>query len=210
MEVIHAFLIDSSGFFPCYEELLPLITVRYREKFEKLKLPLPRMEALAAGWLLREFAGIGAEDELSVSEQGKPYRKGKPFFNLSHSDGLVLLACADSFPVGADVERIGRANARILRKVSNLDPTGLSDRELTVEWTRVEASLKRQGTGFFSDPKSIDRSSVHFSVAEVRDHIVTVAFEQPFILELELLELVPGCNGQNYMINNIVRKESEQ
>ena len=209
MEAVRAYWMDPSDLASLAGAVLPRIHERYRVKFEKLRLPQGKEGALAAGLLLAEFAGAGPESDLRVSGQGKPFLSRGPFFSLSHSDAAVLLAVSESMPLGADLERPGRADARILRRVSALDPDGMSDRERTEEWTRVEASLKLQGTGFYADPKAVDRTKVFFVSGEAGEHLFTVAAEKSFELELFETEFVPEDRELRIKQKSIIRKDPE-
>ena len=209
MEAVRAYLIDTDGLDSRAELLLPRIHARYRERYRERKLPRLKNGALGAGFLLHAFAGIGPEDDLLLTEQGRPFCPGKAFFSLSHSDGFVLLACSDRLPVGADIERVGRADARTLRKVSDLPGEKMSPPEITQVWTRVEAALKQQGTGFYADPKLLDFSALSFAETVFQDHCIAVAAAGAFTLELSLAEFAPGCGDLQYTVKTICRKDSE-
>ena len=209
MEAVRAFLFDPSGLVSLAGAVLPYIHERYREKYERMRLPQGKEGALAGGLLLAEFAGAGPKSDLHVSEQGKPFLPEGPFFSLSHCDARVLLAVCDSMPVGADLERIGRADARILRRVSPLDPENMSNRERTEEWTRVEALLKLQGTGFYSDPKTFDRTELFFVSGTAGEVCFTVAAREPFELELLETEFIPDDREFRIKRKSIIRKDPE-
>ena len=209
MESVRAYWMDPSGLLSFSPALLPRIHERYREKFGTLRLTQGKEGALAAGLLLAEFAGACPESDLRTGDWGKPYLPAGPFFSLSHSDARTFLAVSAAMPVGADLERPGRADTRILRKVSLLDAEGMTDRERTEEWTRVEASLKLQGTGFHADPKSVDRTKLFFLSGEAGGHIFTVAAEPPFTLELYETGFDPADGAIRIKQKTIIRKDPE-
>jgi 4'-phosphopantetheinyl transferase len=144
---------------PGSEELPP----RERERAAALRRPEVARRWVAARWALRRVLGRylalpAAEIELEVGEHGKPrLRDGRGLhFNLSHSEGLALVAVADR-EIGVDVEAMK----------PNRDLAALAARALPEEeaasvrsappmqrpeifyraWTRNEACVKCLGTG---------------------------------------------------------------
>ena len=148
MTEIHAYITNSEDIPETVGRSPGWINPRYERRYREAKIAQQKSGALAAGLLLSCFAGIGPDEELLCNEYGKPYIPGKPFFSLSHSDGLAVLAVSHEDCVGIDIERIDRVTPRIIRKVSRFDTTSASQIELAREWTRVEADLKMNGTGF--------------------------------------------------------------
>jgi 4'-phosphopantetheinyl transferase len=99
-----------------------------------------------------------AEIELKLGERGKPRLRDDASleFNLSHSEGLALVAVADR-PVGIDIEAIRRdRDLRALAEralpaedVAALAAAPESERSMVFyqAWTRQEAQLKCLGVG---------------------------------------------------------------
>ncbi len=96
--------------------------------------------------------------KIETTSTGKPYLKDYPnlFFNLSHTDNLILIAIANS-PVGVDVEKNERnadKEAIIKHFFSNKEqqsffsqPEELRQLAFVKGWTRKEAILKATGEG---------------------------------------------------------------
>jgi 4'-phosphopantetheinyl transferase len=110
--------------------------------------------------VLREYVGeAAASAELEISGHGKPRLPcpSGPQFNLSHSEGLALVAVAER-PVGVDVEAIRprpdllalaerglpREEAAAVRGAAAAERPAL----FHGAWARQEARLKCLGTGF--------------------------------------------------------------
>jgi 4'-phosphopantetheinyl transferase len=105
-----------------------------------------RAEARAA---LRQLLG---DAEVALDSGGKPVSLRGPHFNLSHTDGLALIAISHAREVGVDVERVRpvpRA-AAIARRVFGPDEAravaeaGEEHRDLTFHrlWVAHEARVK--------------------------------------------------------------------
>lgn len=98
---------------------------------------------------------------LVVDERGKPHlAEGtlpRWYFNLSHSGGLVLVALAESGPVGVDVETVRPLDHWRALAVRSFSPAEVRELESVTAaertpaffatWTRREAFLKATGAG---------------------------------------------------------------
>ncbi|HEY2055892.1 MAG TPA: 4'-phosphopantetheinyl transferase superfamily protein [Solirubrobacterales bacterium] len=123
--------------------------------------------ALAA--ILADYLGGAAKAALSAGENGKPRLAVRPerlSFNLSHSDGLALVAIAPGgVEVGVDVERLQprRDPVRLAERWLPTDDARTvasagADRERAfyAAWTRHEARVKCVGTGLAGPPPPTD------------------------------------------------------
>lgn len=116
--------------------------------------------------LLRRYLRLAPQDPLPMGRS----RRGKPFlaagigpldFNLSHTQGMALLAVSGDGSVGIDVERLRpiRDPVRIAARVwpdATVNrlverPAGEQRQAFFTEWTRFEACQKALGRGVF-DP----------------------------------------------------------
>jgi len=119
---------------------------------------------VASRWALRRVLGeylkvAPATVRLEVADNGKPQLAGGdgPKFNLSHSQGLVLVAVAER-EVGVDVEMIEPNRDLIAlarRALPSADATAVQAAHTAertavfyAAWARHEAQLKCLGTGF--------------------------------------------------------------
>jgi len=117
------------------------------------------LRRVLAGYLAAEPAAI----ELESGEHGKPRlaRAGGLEFNLSHSEGLALVAVAER-PVGIDVELIRpERNLRAIAErvlpakdvdVLNTAPESERPAVFYAAWARHEARLKCLGAGLGGAP----------------------------------------------------------
>jgi 4'-phosphopantetheinyl transferase len=121
---------------------------------------------VAHGWLRQLLGGYlsipAAAVEFDLGPQGKPVLAGPPNsselqFNMTHSEGLALVAVASGIPVGIDVERIraledaGDLVARFFSTRESSEFKSLPDDQRPLAffnlWTRKEAWLKATGEG---------------------------------------------------------------
>ena len=108
-------------------------------------------EHRAGRQLLCDVLGCDASQVL-IREDGKPYLPDGPYFNISHADGMVLLAVSELDEIGCDVERIDhplRNEEAIRRKIAG---PGEEDVPLLTLWVRKEAVFKAGGPGSVSYP----------------------------------------------------------
>lgn len=97
-----------------FERFLRLVPEYRREKALRFRFQKDQMQSLAVGLLLKkacaDFGIPGADEHVSLGENGKPYLINSPDvqFNLSHSEGramCIMSRGADAL-VGCDVEKI--------------------------------------------------------------------------------------------------------
>ena len=203
MTQIHAYVTDSGCFPENDRRNLPRINMRYERRYKEAKTGHQKSGALAASLLLQCFAGIGPEEEILCNEYGKPYVPGKPFFSISHSDGLTVLAVSHEENIGIDIERIDRVTPRIIQKVSRYDTAAASQTELAREWTRVEAALKLKGTGFYSDPLKTEEARACYSSCDFDGHVITCASAAEHVFEVQFVSFVFKDSGITFNTENI-------
>ncbi|MCR5467999.1 MAG: 4'-phosphopantetheinyl transferase superfamily protein [Lachnospiraceae bacterium] len=99
------------------------------------------------------------ENALQLGEHGKPFLKdGSRFISISHDDNVSVLAVSD-INIGVDIERIGEAKMRIVKRFfppsfkDAVESTSGEDRNRVFyeKWTIIEAILKADGSGFHRD-----------------------------------------------------------
>lgn len=104
--------------------------------------------------ILSAYYSIEATDkDLLIGVHGKPSIKGAPYFNISHTDGLVMIAFSSS-EVGIDVEFIKDRNYELVAKRAfpEIEPKSLKDFYLF--WTKKESVIKYLGeSGYASISK---------------------------------------------------------
>lgn len=169
-----------------------------------------RNQAIAARGILRSLLGayLGTHPrkiEISYNTCGKPEvlsarRKNRIEFNVSHSEGLILIAFAWTQRVGVDIERIrcGFPASEIAErffseKESKYIQALEKDRRLErffASWTTKEAYLKARGLGLFEPLDKIELiAESGEKVTKVR---VSNSEEGPVTWSVVPLQLVNG------------------
>lgn len=153
---------------PLEEPPLPIsdlwgcLTGEERARAEGYRVERPRQQFVIARGLLRILLGrflnqVPELVALSVTGVGKPILAGTaqfPHFNVSHTDGLALIAITHR-PVGVDVERmrpIADADGLVARFFSSFErdsyrslPPDLREAGFFRGWTSKEAAIKAAG-----------------------------------------------------------------
>jgi 4'-phosphopantetheinyl transferase len=145
-----------------YGDLWTRLTDDERVRAERYRVERPRQQFVIARGLLRTMLGrfLGQPPErvqLAVTGVGKPILAGveqRPHFNVSHTDGLALIAVAH-WPVGVDVERmraITDPDGLVARFFSTAErdsyrslPGELKQAGFFRGWTSKEAVIKAVG-----------------------------------------------------------------
>lgn len=131
---------------------------------------------------------IGIEDQPTFvyDERGKPHMKEYPslYFNLSHCKVAVACVVA-SYPVGIDVEMLGRYSERLARysmnntEIEEIKNSSNPDLAFTRLWTRKEATAKLTGAGISTNVRHLldDTSNIIYktTVNTEKKYVLTVA-----------------------------------
>ncbi len=199
---IMVYVLDTELLKGIEEQILPVIPSCYREKYEKAANDEAKLQELGAGYLLSKYMGLKDDSVLFANEYGKPQLNldsndhDLTDFNISHSDNFTALAVSP-MPVGVDIEKAERITLPVLKRV--LPPAEYEQVEkesdiytLAKFWTRVEAVLKAQGTGFNLDPRT-DPSFMNgwFTESEkIGDtHVLSCAAESVFNMTVRMCKI---------------------
>ena len=128
--------------------LLGFLPPERQKRLVRLRDKLRRKEPLCAYALLRialrERYGWQELPQMAYSPQGKPYfpQYSEVQFNLSHTDGAVLVAISNQ-AVGVDIEKIRPIRQQTMEQVANT----ASEEAFFQTWVRREARTKYRGIG---------------------------------------------------------------
>jgi len=143
-EKMEIFRTDMSAFAP--EACLPFLCEEERLRAERLTGSVRRRYVVSRSFRRRI---LGAEAEILLEENGRPYIKGNPvFFSMSHT-GDALVMVVDAHPIGVDIELLKtRDFARLSSWFFGERIPGRDD--FYRRWTSFEAGLKLAGLTLLS------------------------------------------------------------
>ncbi len=187
----------------CYE----LLSSEERERAARYRAGKPRNNFILTRGTLRSLVAtcVGAKpQELSFrySEYGKPLLDGSfdLRFNVSHTDGLALIALGKTRKIGVDVEKITAAPdfkklaARFFSARERESLEQLSGEELPTAffrcWTRKEAYVKARGEGL-----SLPLHQFDVSVAPSEAQALLATRPDPAEANRWALQDLPVSNG---------------
>lgn len=186
-------IIANNSKLPNDPKELEKISHIYRKKSIQCAIESEASQELMVGYLLYQVLGITEDHQIRYDTYGKPYlADGKCYFNLSHSEEYCVLAVANC-EVGIDIEKKiafhQAAAAKVftrdeMKKVSQLNGEQ-KDRYYTKIWTKHEAFLKAEGTGFAGDWTNKTDEAYCFLTYEFDDYYITCATKEMTILDIK-------------------------
>ena len=133
---------------------LERVSAERQQRIERCKDMESKKQMLTAGLLLQKVLAIYGIDESTIRKNpcGKPMVEGI-YFNLSHTDGLVVCAVSDA-PVGCDVEKVKEAPKGVAERFFHANEraylgkcSDAFDEQFFRLWTIKESYIKMTGEG---------------------------------------------------------------
>ena len=144
-----------------------------RAKTDRFRFEKDKRLCVAAGALLQYALQLEnvRKPSIKVTSNGKPYLIGEErmYFNLSHSEGMVMCAIADK-EVGCDVERKAGLDRELaeyvmtayeIGKIYGLERDTEQQEMFFRLWTLKESYMKATGLGIGLEPKSFGLRALH-------------------------------------------------
>lgn len=149
-----------------YRRLYTGLDVSRRAKADRFRFEKDKRLSVAAGALLQYALQMEnvREPFIEVTPNGKPYLAGEErlYFNLSHSEGMVMCAIAEK-EVGCDVEKKAVLDRRLaeyvmteyeLERIYGFERDTEQQEMFFRLWTLKESYMKATGLGIRLEPKS--------------------------------------------------------
>ena len=140
---------DAPNFEGYFEKGLSFLPRERQEKAERFLRTEDRVLSVLTGLMLQKVLGYSDSKPLRFFEHGKPYMDNSPFFSISHSGDLAVLAVSEN-PVGVDVQNMMPFSQGILSRSftkEERDYIGEDPVRFFRLWTRKEAAVKLTGDG---------------------------------------------------------------
>ena len=163
-------LVDVSAIDPGEAADVTSIAGRYASRAADENLPISsRREAAGVGYLLRDVFGVFDDAQLVRSAFGKMelVDGNAPAISISHGGDAVILAASSVVrsiggPIGTDIESTNDISPLAVSRMACDEERAWIDAAVDQQerrfrmcqvWTRIEAILKAEGTGFSTDPR---------------------------------------------------------
>lgn len=136
-----------------YKEYL---TAEDIKKAKRFKFELNQKQSLISSSLKNKYIG----KDIYYNNHGKPLTDSV-FFNISHSDNMIVMAKSSDVEVGIDIEHLtDDVSDELINHICNEKEKEFILKNKSTNfyyiWTRKEAILKCFGTGLINELKSID------------------------------------------------------
>lgn len=175
-------------------EYLAMMSLRVRRTVDRYRRWQDRQATLLGKVLLLKSLmnifgadGVAKFQALEVAGNGKPFIPGEVEFNISHSDGMVVVAMARSGVVGIDIEKIRHVDVAEfsghlpeLAHISGDYDDDLASALFFDCWTRKEAVLKAAGSGLTTPLEQVklagDTATVHGTSWHVKNLFIEAGY----------------------------------
>lgn len=166
----------------------------------RYKMDINRKEALISSYFKNKYVN----SEIYINEYDKPLSKDI-LFNISHSNGLVVLGISDKYDIGVDIEKIRDAKDNLIRYISDDEEYNyIKDEKSFYEiWTSKESIVKCLGKGLYkrvieipslpiNGIKSFDGNLYNSKIISNDEYVISVTlntdedFNVEFINEMKL------------------------
>lgn len=145
MNIVDVYIVNTQLVKDNFDFVLSFVSPERKTKALKYIQKKDQLLSLGAGYLIKK--NLPREDILA-SKGGKPYIKGGPFFNISHSGEYVIMVVHKTREVGVDIERINESKLNAIKYVlSGKEKTVKDTNTLFLMWSNKESLIKCLSTG---------------------------------------------------------------
>ncbi len=145
MNVVDVYIVNTQLVKDNFDFVLSFVDENRRIKALKFVQEKDQLLSLGAGYLIKKHL---PKEDMVASKTGKPYFKGGPFFNISHSDEYVIMVVHKKREVGVDIERINESKLDAIKYVlSDKEKDVFDTKTLFLMWSNKESLIKCLSTG---------------------------------------------------------------
>lgn len=145
MNKVDVYILDTQLIKNNFEFVLNFVSEERKIKVLKFVQEKDQLLSLGAGYLIKKNLPL---EDIVVSRGGKPYIKGGPFFNISHSGEYVIMVVHKTREVGVDIERINESKLDAIKYVlSDKEKSVIDTNTLFLMWSNKESLTKCLSTG---------------------------------------------------------------
>lgn len=145
MNRVDVYIVNTQLVKDNFDFILSFVSPERKTKALKYIQEKDQLLSLGAGYLIKKNL---PQEDIVASKGGKPYIKGGPFFNISHSGEYVIMVVHKTREVGVDIERINESKLNAIKYVlSGKEKTVKDTNTLFLMWSNKESLTKCLSTG---------------------------------------------------------------
>ena len=151
MKTIDLYLFDSKKIDDNLIKSLPFLRDEDFVILEEYTTLLGKQEKALSLYFKRKYIG-----DYSINQYGKPL-SDSAFFNISHSNGIVIFTKTNLGPIGIDIEQIRPVSKELITGITTNEELQSinSPEDFFKLWTCKESLLKSNGRGIIRNLKSV-------------------------------------------------------
>ena len=138
-----------------------------KNKVDKIKIQKNKEISIISYFMVKKLLNLKKILDFSYTKNGKPYIKNKPYFNISHSKNIIVVAC-DEKPIGVDIQEIIPYSEKLANYICNkkelkqIKTSKNKNNELTKLWVKKESYIKLKGKTICCDLKKVlNKNSIY-------------------------------------------------
>lgn len=149
--IVNLYIFNIDNLNESFDEI-PFLSAEDIKKAKRYKDIKDQKLHIISSYLKNKYVG-----EYKIDDNQKPI-SDNVYFNISHSDNLVILGICKNREIGVDIETITIKNDDLIDYVCNEEERKyVTDETKFMEvWTSKESLVKCKGTGIDTKPKNIN------------------------------------------------------
>ena len=162
----------------------------------RYKMDINRKEALISSYFKNKYI----DSEIYINKYDKPLSKNV-LFNISHSNGLVVLGISEKYDIGIDIEKIREVKDNLIKYISNEEEYEyIKDEKSFYEiWTSKESIVKCLGKGLYkrvneipalpiNGIKSFDGELYNSKIISCSEYVISITLKTNENFNIEFIE----------------------
>ncbi len=162
----------------------------------RYKMDINRKEALISSYFKNKYI----DSEIYINKYDKPLSKNV-LFNISHSNGLVVLGISEKYDIGIDIEKLREVKDNLIKYISNEEEYEyIKDEKSFYEiWTSKESIVKCLGKGLYkrvneipalpiNGIKSFDGELYNSKIISSSEYVISITLKTNEDFNIEFIE----------------------
>lgn len=186
LDILYTYLDKDKHYF-LLNEVLPVMPLSFQQKVLKYKKWENQQAALLGRVLLNTLIkthhlNLSIEDLIYSSNQKPYFKSNETFFNISHTDDIVVCAFTDVNEIGIDIEKLKAIDIHNFKNLLTKNEWEFINRSskpsdcFITLWTQKEAIIKTSGYGLSLDLNSFEISNDNITELQNQTYSVKEIF----------------------------------